>query len=76
MRSFDRLVDGMLSYGTPALFVLSLLLMGLFLLLGKMYRTPEEERRREERDDGIMMAGVWLLVVSELMGLAWLARGC
>ena len=66
----------MLSYGTPALFVLSLLLMGLFLLLGKMYRTPEEERRREERDDGIMMAGVWLLVVSELMGLAWLARGC
>lgn len=74
--SVKRLVDFVLWYGTPSLFLFSCLLIALFLYLGKVYRTPEEERLHEERDDGIMVAAMWCLVLSELLGLVLLFRGC
>ena len=71
-----RAIDLSIRYGAPSLFLLAIFLIALFLYLGKTYRTPEEEKAKEERDDGIMVAAMWCLVLSELLGIALLVRGC
>lgn len=74
--SFHRLVDVTLWYGAPLSFLASVCLIALFLVLGKFYKTPEEARRHEERDDNIMVAAMQLLVLSELLSIVILVRGC
>lgn len=54
-------------YGGPVSMVSGFVHVLAFVLMGRMYRTKEQEMARRGRDEDMAMRGVWLIVVGTVL---------